>query len=489
MSTQRKTNRGTSSPERKRVALNINEPSDRQRLVEEFFEQKLVGQPGLRNAAVRAYARGISVLKRNGRPIYVVFALGKRGTGKTFTPSKLAEFIHGDETALIKIKCGAYKEPHRVAQLLGAPPSYVGYKDPDDTKSQTPAGKMDKSAKLTRHNIVASRKGSDVPISLIVVDEVEKAIEELEDVLLSIMWEAEVDLGNNETTDFSDCIIWLTGNVAADQLEKLGKVIGFIQPKVEQGDIEDTVESVLKSRYKPEFLDRIDEIVIAEQFEGDQMRQMVEVHINEFRRRMEDSLPRGKQFDLVVEPGAVDFILKKAKEDSDSARGIVRTIEKYLSDPLGNELTKNTITLGDRVEVAYEEGNEALSFYLLEGEGTVSDADKMAIFGNRDTGVGLGMQRRTARANALAKKQTKKRYSVTIEATSDNKLAAEAATIQHEAKEIFGLSIKQITLTTDGEPHSMTFIVEGIQEQIELFSESFKDAKVAEVKTPDGEAA
>lgn len=487
MSTQRKKISGSS--DQKRVKLNINEPSDRQRMVEQFFEDNLVGQPGLAGAATRAYARGISIIRRNGRPIYVVFALGKRGTGKTYTPSMLAKFIHGDEDALVKIKCGAYKEPHRVAQLLGAPPSYTGYKDPDDPKNQLRPDQVDKSAKLSRHNLVASRRGSSVPISIVMFDEVEKAIEELEDVLLSIMWEGEADLGNNETTDFSDCIIWLTGNVAADQLEKLGNVVGFIQPKVKQGDIEDTVQSVLSNRYKPEFLDRIDEVVIAEQFTGNQMREMVEVHVNAFRRSLEDDLPRGKQFDLVVDESAIDFVLKKAQEETDSARGIVRAIETLISDPLGNELTKNTISLGDRVEVVHEEGSKVLSFYLVEGDGAVSDADTMVMFGNRDAGVGLGMQRRTARANALAKKKEKKLFRIRIEDEDDSKLASRGATIQHEAKEIFGLAIKQITLTTDGTPNSMVFIVEGIEEQIGLFSEEFKKAEISEVDSLDGNAA
>ena len=90
----------------------------------------------------------------------------KKGTGKSFTPSVLAEYLHGDPEALTMIRCGAYKEPHRVAQLVGAPPSYTGYKDPEDPKNQLAPDKTDPSAKLTRHNLVASRKGSEVPISI-----------------------------------------------------------------------------------------------------------------------------------------------------------------------------------------------------------------------------------------------------------------------------------------------------------------------------------
>lgn len=469
------------SESKNRKKLNTGQLSDRQQLVQEFLDDNIIGQPGLIGAAVRAYGRGVSVIRRPGRPIYVVFALGKRGTGKTMTPGQLAKFLHNDEEALTTIRCGAYKEPHRVAQLVGAPASYVGYKDPDDPNNKVAPDKMDKSAKLTRHNLVASRKGSEVPVSIVVVDEVEKAIEELEDVLLSIMWEGRLDLGNNDVTEFDDCIIWLTGNVAADELSRLERKIGFVQEAVTQDNIEDTVHGVLSKRYKPEFLDRIDEIVIAREFDKSQMRQIVGVHAKALRRRLQDTLPRGRQFDLVVDEAALDKVLEVATKNTDSARGIVRAIETMIEDPLGNELTKGTINLGDLVEVTYEEGDE-LSFYVTEEGGSVSEADTMTIFGDRDAGVGLGMQRRTAMANAKAKQQEKKLYRVRLTAESDTKLASLAATVQHEAKEIFGLAVRQVLWTSpEDAPNSMDFVLEGIDEQIELFVEEFKITKAEPV--------
>ncbi|MBK9141204.1 MAG: ATP-dependent Clp protease ATP-binding subunit [Candidatus Melainabacteria bacterium] len=465
-----------------RRLLEVNVPNDREQAMMDFMNGNIVGQPGLVGVAGRAYRQAFNPLRNKKRPIYVVFLLGQRGTGKTLTPSMVSKFLHQDEEALIRIPCGAYKEKHRISQLLGAPPSYVGHRDPDKAAALKPS-QIDPSARLSRHNIVASRKGSDVPVSVLVFDEIEKASEDLEHVLLSIMYEGQVDLGSNEPTDFRDCIIFLTGNVAAFELSKLGRSIGFHAgvKVVSQDDIESTVKGVLENRYAPEFIDRIDEVVIAQKLGKDDLRAILDVHIGLFVRRIQDELPRGQQFDITVDEAARKFLFAQATRGSDSARGISRAINRYIEQPLGGELTKNSISLGDLVEITHEEGNEGLSFYLVEDGGTTSAADQMVVVGERGAGAKLGMQRRLARAEMAASKKEKLLYCVSVRAKGHRALAETAGPLQHDMTAIFGLKVVKTVMETEEPPFSLEFYVRGVDEQIELLRETYPEVTVKRI--------
>ena len=168
-----------------------------------------------------------------------------------------------------------------------------------------------------------------------------------------------------------------------------------------------------------------------------------------------------------------------AAAETESARGIVRALEVHIEDPLGNELEKGEIALGDFVEVVHEEGDEGLSFYVTEGEGDVSEADTLAIFGDRDSGTGLGMQRRAHAANSKARKTAQKnRYHVEFSGEDQKQLTKLAAEIMHEAVKIFGLKVVNAT-TTFEEPWVAAFVFEGIDEQVELLKDEFKGLKVS----------
>lgn len=462
-----------------RTLLEVNVPSEREQAMMGFMNDNIVGQPGLVGVAGRAYTQAFNPLRNKKRPIYVVFLLGERGTGKTLTPSMTAKFLHNDEEALIKIPCGSYKERHRISQLLGAPPSYVGHRDPEKTAALKPT-QTDPSARLSRHNIVASRKGSEVPVSVLMFDEIEKASEDLEHVLLSIMYEGQVDLGSNEPTDFRDCIIFLTGNVAAFELSRLGKTIGYHSQVtvIKQEDIESTVKGVLERRYAPEFIDRIDEVVIAKKLSDKDLRAIVDVQVEQFVRRIQDELPRGQQFDITVDEAARQYVFEQATAKGNSARGITRAITRYIEQPLGRELAKNTISLGDLVEVVYEEGKETLSFYLVEDGGTTSAADQMVVVGEKGTNGKLGMQRRLARAEMIAKKADKSLYVIRYEAKSQQALAKVAGPLQHDAMAVFGLRVVKTVLTMDEKPYSLEFYVRGVKEQIELLKETYLEVTI-----------
>ncbi|HEY9869716.1 MAG TPA: AAA family ATPase, partial [Candidatus Obscuribacterales bacterium] len=405
---------------RKRLRLETGKPSEQETNFRSRLDVRIVGQEGGKAAATRAYRRFLNPLRDRRRPIYVAYLLGDKGSGKTLTAETCAELIHGDSTAFIKVNCSNYKEKHRVSQLLGAPPSYVGYKDPTDAKDQPKPGQIDTSAKLSMHNKVASRKGSPVPVTVVLLDEAEKMVEELEDVFLSIFDKGEVDFGNNTVGDYTDCIFFLAGNVGSEQLRRLKRRMGFhISDEVSSEDVTSTVWKVLEDRYKPEFLDRIDEVVVYQALTAAEKRAVVDSEILKLEERIMSQLPRGLQFTLEIDKKAREFVLAEALKGDGSARKIKRTLSQLVEEPLGNELIKHTISLGDVVEVTHEKGKGGLSFFLVEGAGEVSEADRLPVHGDTPATLkGLAFQRKLDRAQHKAAWADKAQFEVVLSAES-----------------------------------------------------------------------
>lgn len=469
----------------KRILLDVGKPGEQEISVSKKLSTRIIGQKGGREAAARAYRAFLNPLRDKRRPVYVMYALGESGEGKTLLARSLARFLHGDEKAMIKINAGNYKEKHRVSQLLGAPPSYVGYKDPTDPKEAPKAGKIDTTAKLSMHNKVASRRGSTVPVTVVLIDECEKMHEDLEQVLLSIFEDGEVDFGNNTVGDFTDCIFILTGNIASREISKLNKApMGFGRDVVvvTQEMIGSTVTKVLEDRYAPEFLNRIDEVVIFERLTPEQLRQVVDVEVDELMERMTEALPRGMAFTLDVKDSARDFILAESLKRKGGARNIRRTVSRLVGDALGNELIKRTLSLGDLVEVEHEGDATALSFYKTEDEADVADADRMVLHhgDTNDTRKGLSFQRRNdAALKKAGRAKTKKVFRITVKADSKEELSNEFGHLVMECFNVFGLQVIQTSNAWEA-PFVATATVRGIDEQIKMLEEKYSNVEIEE---------
>lgn len=465
----------------KRVLLNAGKPSEQEVSFCERVGAHIVGQQSAKEMVAIAYRRFLNPLRDKHRPIFVAYLLGEPGQGKTLTAEEFAEALHGDRRAMIKLNAGNYKEKHRISQLLGAPPSYIGYKDPSDTKEQLKPGQLDTSAKLSMHNKVASRKGSKTPVTIVLIDEAEKMVEELEDMLLSIFDKGEVDFGNNTVGDYSDCIFLLAGNVGSDEIRKLGQRIGFRrQQDTNQKEIDSTVKAALERKYKPEFLDRLDMVVIYETLTPSQKRQIVNVEITRLEERIMAQLPRGLQFELKVDDKAREFILCESLKNKGSARRIKRVIHRLLEEPLGNELIKHTISLGDVVEVTYEPGGEALSFYLCSGEADVAEADRLAVKGSaaQEAVDGLTFQRKVERAARKAKLGARKEYTVAVEAETMSELAELTGALVNDLRHVFGIKINR-SATTWEQPFTTVFLVSAIEDQMNCLKERYPEVAVS----------
>jgi hypothetical protein len=360
------------------VRLDIGQATDQEKEFLRVLESRIVGQVSGKRAAARAFRRALNQLKDGRGPIYKLLQIGKSRTGKTLTAETAALAMHGDSEALVFIDCESYKQSHQIQQLLGAPPSYVGYKDPKDQKT----GQPDPSALFARVNLIASRKGSKVPVTIVLLDEIEKASDEFLDVLLGIFDKGKIRLANNTETDFTDCIFFMTSNLAMDKVERLDKPFGFrMQGKqaVTEMDIRAIVTGELKLRFKPEFLKRVNETVIFAPLTAEQLEQVVDLEVKLLKERIRARLPRPQRFSLDVQKSAREFVLERALSDNGGVAEIKNVLETYCADLLGNELAKGTIAGGDLVIVSREDGEDRLCFKLMRGlanPGELVDLDK-----------------------------------------------------------------------------------------------------------------
>jgi len=427
----------------KRVKLNVHVPSDIQQKFEQNLGCRVIGQPNGVALAARARARAENPLRNKRRPIYVALLLGPTSVGKTETVREAAFLTHGDADAFIQVNAAAYKEKHRISQLIGAPPGYVGYKDGSDPREEDrkKKGLKDKSAKLSKENLIASRKGSKVPITYVLVDELEKAGEDFFDLLLSIFEDGVIDFGNNDEADFREVVFFLTGNVGAYELSRLGKRIGFTLTQVVQKDIQSTVEGAMKEVFKPEFLARIDEVCVYNKLSKDDLLAIVGTEISRLKDRLLD-LPRGSYFELKVDALAEKFLLTRALVNGDNARDIRRICDKLLTDALGNELMKDSIPVGSLVEVTHEAGSDDLSFFLTEGVGQVSAADLLGAGYGKNNQTGVPLQRGIERAQYAMKKGTVAidRYTIQVPSEQSGPME-EALALLGDIRRVFGLEI------------------------------------------------
>lgn len=440
------------------VLLKMESTNTKVDALRNFLNGCVINQPGLVDAACNAYAQALNPLRDKTRPVYVVFALGYKGTGKSMTPKKLAKFIHGNEKALVKVNCGGYAEEHEVARLSGAPP---GYKNSDNPKA----------AKLSRQNIIDSRMGSKVEISIVLLDEIEKANESIENFLLAPLEDGDADVGVNESSDFSDCIFWITGNVAAYDLQKLGKRFGITPIPVvipSQEEVEDTVKVSLEKRFKPEFIDRVDEVVIANKLRSEDLLTIVGTQVDQLKERIISQLPRGMQFDLEAEVSAREFLLEQAMKKWESARGIRKAVQKHLERPLGALLESGEITLGDKVFVSHESG-PLCTFKALKGVSTGTEADSILVNPKTEDLDKLAFQRRLAKAIGDYGLDKKKVYQIKFSHAVKAKFQQEATALTAELVGIFGCEVLKMSSDFLAEPHIFELIFRGNETQVALF--------------------
>src|SRR6202453_4087738 len=318
------------------VPLSRMEQADMDRLlkVSEELKGKVIGQDEAVYAMGKALRRCRADLKDPKRPIGSFIFLGPTGVGKTHLAKTLAQYMFGDESALIQIDMSEYMDAHNVSRLVGAPPGYVGYEE---------GGQL--SEKVRRR-----------PYSVVLFDEIEKAHPDIWNLLLQILEDGVVTDSLGRKVDFRNTIIIMTSNVGADVVRKnMSMGFGVKTTEASYDQMKDKMLGEAKRVFKPEFLNRLDDIIVFHSLTREDLTKIVDIEVAKVHTRLK---PREITFRLT--PEATAFLIEKGYDPAYGARPLRRAVERYLEDPMAEEILRGTIKNGDFVVVG--EKDKALTF-------------------------------------------------------------------------------------------------------------------------------
>ncbi len=294
--------------------------------MEEQLGKRVIGQAEAVKAVSTAVRRARAGLQDPNRPIGSFMFLGPTGVGKTELTKALAEYLFDDETALMRIDMSEYMEKHSVARLIGAPPGYVGY---------------DEGGALTE----AVRRR---PYQVILFDEIEKAHPDVFNVLLQVLDDGRLTDGQGHTVDFRNTLIVMTSNLGADFLVN--------QPEGQDTDaVKDQVMAVVRSAFRPEFLNRIDEIILFHRLKRSEMTKIVDIQMTRLAKLLED-----RKITIELEPSAREWLAEKGWDPAYGARPLKRVIQKSIQDPLAEMILAGSVKDGEKVVISA--GKQGLTF-------------------------------------------------------------------------------------------------------------------------------
>ncbi len=303
--------------------------TEREKLVrmEERLQHRVIGQREALEAVANAVRRSRSGLQDPNRPIGSFIFLGPTGVGKTETARALAEFLFDDENAMVRIDMSEYMEKHAVARLIGAPPGYVGFEQ---------GGQLSEAARRR-------------PYCVVLFDEIEKAHPDVFNVLLQILDDGRLTDGQGRTVDFKNAIIIMTSNIGSPLIQEYYGS-GKLSPQ-DHEEMERLVRTELRSHFRPEFLNRIDDIIIFHSLDEKQLAQIVEIQLNRLERRL-----AAQQLTLALDPSARQLIAREGYDPQFGARPLKRAMQDLLLNPLANKLLVGDFQPGDHIQVREHKG-------------------------------------------------------------------------------------------------------------------------------------
>ncbi|HHY43703.1 MAG TPA: AAA domain-containing protein, partial [Coprothermobacter sp.] len=281
--------------------------------IEDYLHRRIVGQNEAVTAVAKAIRRSRTGLQDERRPIGVFLFLGPTGVGKTELARALAEFMFGEEDALIRIDMSEYMEKFNVSRLVGAPPGYVGYEE---------GGQLTEAVRRKPHSIV-------------LLDEIEKAHPDVFDILLQIFEDGRLTDGQGRVVDFRNTIIIMTSNLGSRDISA-GATIGFLKDEVKFENMENLVMDAVKKFFKPEFLNRIDEIVVFHHLTNEDLRQIVGIMMDDLNKQL-----RSQNLAVKIADRMLDQIIKEGYEPRFGARPLRRAIQRLVKDPLAEYMLKH----------------------------------------------------------------------------------------------------------------------------------------------------
>lgn len=328
---------------------------------------KIVGQDRAVRRIVNMYQIYLAGMAVPGRPIGNLLFLGPTGSGKTRVVEASAEILFGSPRAFVKLDCAEFQHSHEIAKLIGSPPGYLGHRE-------TPP--------LLTQEAIDQHQTDRCRMTFVLFDEIEKANEALWQLLLGILDKATLTLGDNRKVDLSRCVVFMTSNLGAVEMsEMLSGGIGFTSGvRTDASNLESidrkmyhTALEVAKRKFSPEFMNRLDKVVVFRTLNHQDLRQVLDIELNEVQNRiMASSLDIRFYFRCMAE--AKEFLLREGTDLKYGARHLKRAIERHFVYPLSNLIATGQIGLGDVIKIDLAPSSDKLTFSKEQESQTFSAA-------------------------------------------------------------------------------------------------------------------
>ena len=310
----------------------------------ETIKGSVIGQDAAVQKVVKAIQRNRAGLKDPNKPIGSFFFLGPTGVGKTQLAKVLARTMFDSEDALIRVDMSEYMEKFSVSRLVGAPPGYVGYEE---------GGQLTEKVR---------RK----PYSIILLDEIEKAHPDVFNILLQVLDDGHMTDGLGRKIDFKNTIIIMTSNIGVRQLQDFGTGVGFgTKSQVAQSEenSQKIIQNALKKAFSPEFLNRIDDMIIFNSLSKEDIHKIIDIELKKLYGRIDEL-----GYSIKMTDEAKDFIADKGYDEKYGARPLNRAIQKYIEDPLAEEIINSTLHEGDTIAISFDKTKEEIVIQIEKGK-------------------------------------------------------------------------------------------------------------------------
>jgi len=341
------------------LSLNPNIRSAETIEFQKALRAKIVGQDEGVQALVELFQVFTAGLNSPGRPVGNLLFLGPTGSGKTRLVEAAAEILFGSPRAVIKIDCAEFQHSHEIAKLIGSPPGYLGHRE---------------THPLITQEALAANHREDLKLSFLLFDEIEKASDALWQLLLGMLDKATLTLGDNRRVDLSQTVIFMTSNLGGvDITDLFSGGYGFVKAEDKpQADINSKVErtavEAARRKFSPEFMNRIDKVVVFHPLDRDQLQAVLDIELAMVQKRVLDTAT-GKFLFRVTDAGR-DFLLQEGTDQRYGARHLKRAIERFLVYPLANLLATQQVRMGDLIRVDWDGIHKELTF-VREREGAL----------------------------------------------------------------------------------------------------------------------
>jgi ATP-dependent Clp protease ATP-binding subunit ClpB len=352
----------------KPILLDPDRKSPRAKSFEDELSALIVGQERAVRRMSGLYQIYLAGMQNPTRPIGTMLFLGPTGSGKTRVVEAAADVLFGDEHAVVKIDCAEFQHSHEIAKLIGSPPGYLGHRET--------------SPMLTQENLDKSHT-EDTKLTFVLFDEIEKASDSLWQLLLGILDKATLTLGDNRSVDFSNTIVIMTSNLGAREMsEMISGGIGFAPVSASKNPEDTELDTKIyrtaleaaKRKFSPEFMNRIDKVVVFRSLKENHLRQILNIELASVQDRITESA--GTKFIFECSLDAKEFLLQEGIDLKYGARHLKRAIERFLVYPLSNLVATQQLETGDLVSIDFDDEEEKLTFSKHEGKMIVTETDE-----------------------------------------------------------------------------------------------------------------